>query len=153
MRFAGLLAFWVLCFQAAAWAQDGVTLDITDDPRGYALDFLERTTVEHMEPIRAWADRSGVALDRAFLQGLSHVESSIPKDATPVFMIIEELESGGAMRQIYGYTHLGGVMFLFWKFEFRAVHGGWAVKAISFNDDYEQILRPTFHTTRPVGKP
>jgi hypothetical protein len=157
MDFRQIFSLAVCCFvlNAGAIAHGAQSanrpLEYAPDPQIYVRELLQEAATKGMDPIRAFTDRLGVRSPQ-FDATLESIDALSLKRPENIVRLLTEVETGGALRQIYAYTYFGNNVWFFWRFDFVMTDKGWAVSAFNFDNDYAKVKAVEFASavTNPI---
>ena len=139
------VALFILVFSAgSAWSQDTVELITTNNPEGFALEFMSE--VESEGVVRAKRLFSDLGLSNPQHDGIFSYYVSMQGDQNDRWSkIMGSVNNAGALNQVYAYAYLGNNVWTFWRFDFMKINDDdWAVANVIFNSDYNAVLAQNF---------
>jgi len=138
--YALLALFALTCGQALAAdaAPASRALIYAPVPQDYVRNLLNGAVKDGMQPIREFVEQMGIRSPQID-QTLDNIDGLTRKSPDNLVRILAEVDSGGALRQVYAYSYHGNNAWFFWRFDFVMTDKGWAVSAFNFDNDYAKV--------------
>jgi len=142
--FATLLAVLVT---SCADAQTNFNVKKTQNPDEYVAVLLDDIEEEGMASIRQVFEAMGLNNPQNDAAISIYEQTQNESDARWTDLI-GVVDTGEVLKQYYGYAYLGGNGWIFLRIEFlRAGEKDWVLSSLTFNSEYEALLKPKFDIT------